>query len=679
MEHRSKSVSVSIRSHTSVVALPASLPRKQSARAVATRLRKSKAAIRRFQEFKRNIVANPEKQGPVGRKPYFIYEKLQNLTPLGLYDPQFPSVSEKTFTGLPAARPPKITRMGMGDRPLNSASASSMTSFASRASRFSVHGRGSVAPSMVSFGLASFTMMSLRSAVLESDEEQEIDRLSTDRAPSMFRLREDPPPRKQEIKASFTVVLNESNTVFWLEIPSTAYPEDSEEGVAVKERNEEYERTKNGSKTISHTAMQTTRMFQKHQHLYVPRNTRTNSSAYVTVWDIYDLTEQDKRGSDSSQEGMTVLEKATPFEEESYDEVFEFQEHKFSGKLLKALMVMERLIIKEDFSKNQLLFQGLLLEDPLSLEVNFQYTLNHLWTFSCEKTKERKVTSICGNPANQNILAVGYGKFKYTDKCDGLVCIWNVKNPQDPERIYQFKDPVTYVIFSSFRPQILAISFYSGLILLVDIISRTLRVKATNSHYPLYYPVWQTLWSKQGDEFHLLLSCDKHGRVFRYKKTNFFLSKKIMSMGRPYGTIQGVEQSKKCYARKTLLNRHPSAEVMVAHPSDPLIYLVGTAEGFVYICSINHRHEHLDVFVAHDGPIYNIQFNPFCDKIFLTCGADYSIRIWAEGIFEPLVTLESGMSAIQHALWDPLHSTIIVSITGIYVEVGPVFTAKSIA
>lgn len=671
MEHRTVSIS---RSHTSVMALPVSVPRRQSTRTVSSRLRKSKAAIRRFQEFKRNIVANPEKPGTLGRKPYFIYEKLQNLTPLALYDPQFPSVNEKTFTGLPAARPPKATRVGMGDRPLNSASASSMTSFASRASRFSMHGKGSIAPSMVSFGLASFTMLSLRSVVQESDEEEEIDLRSTDRAPSMFRLREDPPPRSQEVRTSFTVELNESSTVFWLEIPSKAYPAESEEGFAVKERNEEYERTKNGSKTISHTAMQTTRMFQKHQELYVPRNLRMNSSAYVTVWDIYDLTEEKKRISGLSQrttreEGMMDLDKETPFEEESYNEVFEFQEHKFTSKLLKALMVMERLVVKEDFSKNQLLFQGLLLEDPLSLDVNFQYTLNHLWTFACEKTKERTVTSICGNPANQNILAVGYGKFKYTDKCDGLVCIWNVKNPQDPERIYEFKDPVTYVVFSSFRPQILAVSFYSGLILLVDIISRTLRIKATNSHYPLYYPVWQTLWSKQGEENPLLLSCDKYGRVFRYKKTKFFLSKKIMSMGRPYGTIQGVEQSKKCYARKTLLNRHPSAEVMVAHPADPLIYLVGTAEGFVYICSINHRHEHLDVFVAHDGPIYNIQFNPFCDKIFLTCGADYSIRIWAEGIFEPLVTLESGMAAIQYALWDPLHSTIIASITGIFVEV----------
>lgn len=671
MEHRSKSDSIS-RSDSSVV--PTSIIKKQSVRTVATRLKKSKAVVKRFQEFKRNIVANLEKHGTIGRKPYFIYEKSKNCTPQALYDPQFPSVSEKQFTGLAAAKPPKLMRVGM-DRKLDTVSASSMTSFASRQSKFSIHGRGSIAPSLMSFGMVSFTDMSLRSVVLESDEEEEVYLRSSDRAPSMFRLREDPPPRVKEVKTAFTVTLEESTTVFWLEIPSTAYPLESKDGIAVIERNEEYENRKRGSKTISHTAMQTTRVFQKHQHLYVPRNLRINSSAYVTVWDIYDAGQEQKRLSNIStgmtrEEGMVTHETETPFEEESYAEEFEFHGQMFSSKLMKAMMVMERLVVKEDFKKKQLLFQGLLLEDPLSLVVNFKYTLYHLWTFACEKTKERTVTSMCGNAANKNILAVGYGKFKYTDRCGGLVCIWNVKNPKHPERIFEFADPVTYLIFSSFRPQILAVSFYSGLVILVDIVSQSLRIKASNSHYPLYYPVWQTLWFKQGEENQpLLLSCDKHGRVFRYKKTKFFLSKKIMSMGRPHGVIQGVEQSKKCYARKTLLNRHPSAEVMVAHPTDPLIYLVGTSEGFVYICSINHRHDHIDVFAAHDGPIYNIQFNPFCDKIFLTCGADYSIRIWAEGIFEPLVTLESGLSVVQHALWDPLHSTVIVSITGLFIEV----------
>jgi WD40 repeat protein len=56
-------------------------------------------------------------------------------------------------------------------------------------------------------------------------------------------------------------------------------------------------------------------------------------------------------------------------------------------------------------------------------------------------------------------------------------------------------------------------------------------------------------------------------------------------------------------------------------------------------------------------------------QIFLTCGMDWCIRIWAEGVSVPLVTLQSGMLAVEDALWSPLHSTIILSLTGKQIEI----------
>lgn len=46
------------------------------------------------------------------------------------------------------------------------------------------------------------------------------------------------------------------------------------------------------------------------------------------------------------------------------------------------------------------------------------------------------------------------------------------------------------------------------------------------------------------------------------------------------------------------------------------------------------------IFPAHDGPVYTIEHSPITDFIFLTCGADWKIHIWADGINEPLITLQ---------------------------------------
>uniref|UniRef100_A0A1B6GFQ3 Dynein axonemal intermediate chain 4 n=1 Tax=Cuerna arida TaxID=1464854 RepID=A0A1B6GFQ3_9HEMI len=462
--------------------------------------------------------------------------------------------------------------------------------------------------------------------------------------------------------------------MFQLTIPSCSAELKSDSGMEIVRLNNHYESALSGHRPVSHSATQTSLVFLKHLDLFVPRARRSNSSAFASIWDIYDTYKVERRisiMSTFSREEGEVDYIVEARQDDNYKRRFEYRNQTFDSDFLNALMLMERMVGKNAFGEKQCAFQGLLVEDPLSLDAKCNYSLVHLWTFRLwQPEKKIRVTSLCWSTENHNILAVGYGKFKYSDKCEGLVCIWNVKNIQDPERSYQFKDPVTCVSFSQNRPQILAVSFYNGLVLLIDIISRTLMVKASNSHYPLYYPVWQVVWYPHEPlvSGQSLITCSENGRLFKYKKTKFFTSKKVMTVSRPHGIVQGVYRPRKCFSRKTTSRLNPSAEVLALHPEDPLIYLVGTSEGCVYVCSVNHRYDYCDVFLAHSGPVYNIQFNPFCSKVFLTCGADFCIRIWAEGIFEPLMTLESGLTPVQDALWNPLHSTVIVSITGVHIE-----------
>ena len=42
------------------------------------------------------------------------------------------------------------------------------------------------------------------------------------------------------------------------------------------------------------------------------------------------------------------------------------------------------------------------------------------------------------------------------------------------------------------------------------------------------------------------------------------------------------------------------------------------------------------------GPVYKTRWSPFNDQIFLTCSADWTIKLWKDDIPDkPIVTLES--------------------------------------
>lgn len=96
------------------------------------------------------------------------------------------------------------------------------------------------------------------------------------------------------------------------------------------------------------------------------------------------------------------------------------------------------------------------------------------------------------NPANKDLLAVGYGKFYFTDNIAGLVLIWNIKNPVQPERTYKFQNSVTSVHFSSSSPMLLAVGTYIGSVVIINIVSREKMIIGENT--PTFEPVWDISW-----------------------------------------------------------------------------------------------------------------------------------------------------------------------------------------
>ncbi|XP_077290075.1 dynein axonemal intermediate chain 4 [Arctopsyche grandis] len=442
-----------------------------------------------------------------------------------------------------------------------------------------------------------------------------------------------------------TVVIAETETVCLFDMPSITVEKGSEEGDAVEKSNETYEYLTVGKgknrKTIS-TETQTDECILKTRYTMVPKVEYKNSYAFASAWDMYDSfkDEEIKNLNEHTDEKCSL-------ENLSKNENFK-----------DAALVMERILANNVFNKEQESFKC--ISEPEETEdLHFKY----LWSFVCDDTRGRTVTAMCWNIQNPDILAVGYGKY-YIENTDGVVAIWNIKNPIQPERLLRFKIPVTSMAFSTANPNLLAIGFYNGNVKILDIASSKIVAQSSRKTCASYEPIWEVTWHKIED-VEVIIAAGQDGRInqFTCTKTQEFICTQIMKLYKVDGSIKGNHESFAYKVQEVPILQNPMCLLLCLHPTADDIYFVGTMDGCIYKCCTTSSDKYIDVFKAHDGPVYGMQFSSFRTNIFVTCGADWTVKLWIESITVPLIILSNTLDPIKAVLFCPTHSTVIAAIS----------------
>lgn len=165
------------------------------------------------------------------------------------------------------------------------------------------------------------------------------------------------------------------------------------------------------------------------------------------------------------------------------------------------------------------------VDEEASTSITSEARNQHLelqWSFKCDLTKGRNVSSMVWNPLNPNLLAVAYGAFEFGENGaagaqDGMILFWSLKNPEFPERTLKVSSGVTSIDFSTLRPHLLAVGLYNGAIAIFD--------TRQSSDQPIFESniesgshtdtVWQIKWIVRNADAHLesLISLSTDGRV----------------------------------------------------------------------------------------------------------------------------------------------------------------------
>lgn len=497
-------------------------------------------------------------------------------------------------------------------------------------------------------------------------------------APSAFSL-----PVMKPIMSyppEITIVLTETETCFMFDLPSFSYEKGTDEANAVEEENEYYQyitvgKGRNRKMVVEET--QTEAVVSQTRHTLAVRPQKKNAIAFASMWDMHDtyirlakvkkVDEPDEMVLYQSAAPNLLRKKKKKPEADSEERGKTFDEIAPTPAFHDAVLLTERVLATLEYSDAQKIFRGLVRIDPLSLDLVYIYSMRPLWSFDCDDTAGRPITSINFNPKNEDILAVAHGKFSYAGYYSGLVCVWCTKNPIKPERIYRFEDPLTSVSFSKINPNWLACGFANGDVLILDVTSYTLKTIAQSKREtnPCFDPIWVTNWRAIDQKSEYVMTSCQDGRINRFTmtKTHDFICSPMMRVSGVEGKLKGLEIAKTCLKVDVPITRYPAVLCMKWHPTIDHVYLVGTDEGCIHKCSTHYLNQHIDVYRAHAGPVYGMEISPFMNNLLVSCGADNSIRLWIEGMDDVIMTL-SCPAAVYGIAFCPINATILISISG---------------
>ena len=92
------------------------------------------------------------------------------------------------------------------------------------------------------------------------------------------------------------------------------------------------------------------------------------------------------------------------------------------------------------------------------------------------------------------------------------------------------------------------------------------------------------------------------------------------------------------------------------------LFIVGTEEGKIHKCSKAYSGQYLETYGAHHMAVYALKWNPFHPRVFLSCSADWTVRLWDRDINVPIMSWDLG-NAVGDVAWSPYSATVFAAVT----------------
>ncbi|XP_022094744.1 dynein intermediate chain 2, ciliary-like isoform X1 [Acanthaster planci] len=385
---------------------------------------------------------------------------------------------------------------------------------------------------------------------------------------------------------------------------------------------------------------------------------RASFSATGNQWEIYDAYKEDqekqaeekakeKKQTLSKKEEGTVKKKLTAMETQTDD----------ISRISHAAKIVERMVNQNTFDDVSQDFKY--WEDVSDEYRDSEGTLLPLWKFGYDKAKRLAITSLCWNPKYRDLFVVTHGSYDFMKQSRGMLLCYTLKNPSYPEHIYPTTSGVMCVDVHPEHPYLVAVGFYDGSVAVYNVTDKENKpiyqsTAKTGKHTD---PVWQVAWQKDDLDNNLnFFSVSSDGRVVAWTLVkNELTYTDVIQLKLDEAPQEGPEG--------TQLTPLGCGTCFDFHKQTDYLFLVGTEEGKIHKCSKAYSSQFLDTFDAHHMAVYKVHWNYYHPKIFISCSADWTVKIWDHSYRNgAMFTFDLG-SSVGDVAWAPYSSTVFAAVT----------------
>lgn len=382
--------------------------------------------------------------------------------------------------------------------------------------------------------------------------------------------------------------------------------------------------------------------------------------AYANQWIINDALNEDydRQNPDKEKNKEKRITFAKKEDKKKKSAVTDMQSDDLSILMAPAAKILERMVNQNTYDDVTMDFKY--FEDPSDEFREQEGTLLPLWKFSFDKVKKLAVTSITWSPKYLDLFAVGHGSYDFLKQTNGMILFYTLKNPSYPEIMYETDSGVMSLDLHPEYPYLLAVGFYNGNVAVYNVLeNKTSPVYVSSAKTGKHTdPVWQVKWQKEDLDNNLnFFSISSDGRVVSWT----LLKNEIVYHDVIRLTLDGVSAEGPDGTR--LISLAGGTAFDFHHEKDTL-FLVGTEEGKVHVCSKSYSSTFLETYEAHHMAVYRVAWNRYHPRLFITCSADWSVKIWdrTTSSKEPVFTFDLGC-AVGDVSWSPYSSTIFAAVT----------------
>jgi dynein intermediate chain 1 len=309
-----------------------------------------------------------------------------------------------------------------------------------------------------------------------------------------------------------------------------------------------------------------------------------------------------------------------------------------SQAMSKSLKTMERMVNQNTWDEVAQDFRY--WDDQSDAYKEGEGTLLPLWKFWTDKARRKHVTALCWNPEYDDLFAVGYGSYDFMKQGSGVICCFSLKNPSHPEYSFSTETGVMCLDFHPQHSSLLAVGCYDGTVMIFDIRNKL--------NKPIFYstvktgkhtdPVWQVCWQEEDLAKNLnFFSISSDGRVTLWTMSKSELQytdvMELKLTGNSGNEEGGEETSPVGLAGGSCFDFHSTSEHL---------FIVGTEEGKIHKCSKAYNSQYLDTYNGHYMSVYACHWNKFHPRVFLSCSADWTVKLWDHTQKQPLVSFDLG-------------------------------------